>query len=166
MNSSSEFFFSAQRFTAPTSLQVCPFSSTVRLQNSAVLRRGDGEIFAAVGADAHTLFPLDALAERELNQAREGGWGQNFGESTQPGSLVRGRDGLELAGIEGVCFLFVEVGLQLFLHRFLLAIINVQHILEQSHGLLLQRVHVVGDVPQLLVRENFLCVLITRSAPG
>ena len=91
---------------------------------------------------------------------------EDFGESSLPGSLVSGGDGLELVSIERFSFLFVKVGLQLFLHRFLLAIINVQHILEQSHGLLLQRVHVVGDVPQLLVRENFLCVLITRSAPG
>ena len=49
---------------------------------------GDGKKLAAVRADTHTLFPLDALAEGELDQVGDRGWVQNFGESSLPGSLI------------------------------------------------------------------------------
>ena len=72
---------------------------------------------------------------------------EDLGESVIAGSLIGGRDWFELVGIERVPFLFVKVGLQLFLCGFLLVIVDVQHILEQSHDLFLQRVKVAGNVP-------------------
>ncbi len=62
---------------------------------------------------------------------------EDFRESPLPGSFISGGDWFELIGIERLPFLLVEVGLQLFMHGFLLAIIDVQHILEQAHDLFL-----------------------------
>ena len=81
---------------------------------------------------------------------------ENFGETAVVGSLICGRDWFELVGVEWLSFLLVEVGLQLFLHGFLLAIVDVQHIFKQTHDLFLQSVKVAGNVSQLLVRENLV----------